>query len=262
MATNNGYHTSPTGPAKGTADTHAACSASSYFKLFGACFCPFVQRIWIQLELLSKPYVYYEVDPYAKPKDLVSINPKGLVPSLQHFVQNEDTFELYESTVIIDYLEDLEPKLLQHLSPQRKARTRLHAHWINNVFVPSFYRYLQATTTEGQTEHGGAFADNLAELLNRADQEGPFFSGKKIGYVDVLVAPWLLRIPRVLKPYRGFDMASAQLSAWTEALEQHPAVHATISTDDLYLDSYKRYAENRPNTSQVANAINKGHALP
>jgi glutathione S-transferase len=43
-----------------------------------------------------------------------------------------------------------------------------------------------------------------------------------------------------------------------KATLEHPAFLATTSTDDLYRESYQRYAENRPNTSQVANAINSG----
>lgn len=61
-------------------------------------------------------------------------------------------------------------------------------------------------------------------------------------------------------------------------LLDHPAVKKTCSELNLYLDSYERcgtslgsdaiylsnirYAVNRPNTSQVANAINEGISLP
>jgi hypothetical protein len=49
-----------------------------------------------------------------------------------------------------------------------------------------------------------------------------------------------------------------RFSNWMTAAFNHPSFKATTSTRDLYLDSYARYAENRPNTSQVANAINSG----
>ncbi|ORY76961.1 glutathione S-transferase [Protomyces lactucae-debilis] len=261
MATNNGYHTVCTGNAAETAENHRAADDTTEFELFGACFCPFVQRVWIQLELLDINYIYREVDPYAKPAELLVDNPKGLVPCMQHYFDNQ-TFRITESTVIMDYVEDVHSALYKDKTPQQKAIVRLRAYFVNNTFVPSFYRFLQATTPEGQVEHGKAFADNLGKLLSWADSEGPFFMGLQLGYLDVLVAPWLLRIRRVLKPYRDFDVSSPRYVKWIDALESHAAVAATISTDDLYLDSYKRYAENRPNTSQVANAINAGHALP
>jgi hypothetical protein len=70
-----------------------------------------------------------------------------------------------------------------------------------------------------------------------------------------------------------------KFDAWIERLFDHPAFKSTCSTEELYLDSYERwvlvlvlrsgvshecyrYAFNRPNTSQVANAINSGRGLP
>jgi len=46
------------------------------------------------------------------------------------------------------------------------------------------------------------------------------------------------------------------------AIEGNDAVKDTTSDDQLYLDSYERYAENRPNTSQVQEAVNSGKGLP
>lgn len=54
---------------------------------------------------------------------------------------------------------------------------------------------------------------------------------------------------------------NSRYARWTQAVFNHPAFVATTSTEDLYLDSYARYAENRPNTSQVAKAINEGREL-
>jgi len=107
--------------------------------------------------------------------------------------------------------------------------------------------------------------------------------------VDIQFAPWMIRLKRVLKPYRGWPdpEPGSRWKAWVDAVEGHEAVRATTSGDELYLDSYERYAgefifakiywgerisgdmfadeinaENRPNTSQLANAINSGKGLP
>lgn len=65
-----------------------------------------------------------------------------------------------------------------------------------------------------------------------------------MSFVDVQLAPWALRIPRVLKPYRGWPdpEPGSRWGAWMEAIERNEAVKATTSTEDLYLDSYERYA--------------------
>jgi len=87
--------------------------------------------------------------------------------------------------------------------------------------------------------------------------------GGELGWADVIAVPWIFRVNNVLKHYRGFGMPQTpKLQAWLNRLLEHPAVKSTCSTSDLYLDSYERYAFNRPHTSQVADAINAGKALP
>ena len=39
-----------------------------------------VQRAWIALEEKHAEYQYIEIQPYHKPKQLLDVNPKGLVP--------------------------------------------------------------------------------------------------------------------------------------------------------------------------------------
>lgn len=72
------------------------------------------------------------------------------------------------------------------------------------------------------------------------------------GWTDVMAVPWLFRMTNVLTHYCGFSVPSGEkISAYLERLFEDPMVKATCSNEDLYLDSYARYAENRPNTSQV-----------
>jgi len=251
------YHKKTTGQALQTANSH---SGDSEMKLFGSCFCPFVQRVWIALELKGMDYQYIEVDPYAKPKLLTDINPRGLVPALKH-----GDWGCYESTVLLEYLEDLgvEPSLLPR-DPKDRAVARLWADHVNRNIVPGFYRLLQAQEQTKQTEHAQELTTEIAKLVDAAHPQGPFFSGPVISYVDISVAPWFLRLSRVLQPYRGWSRAgsSSRLGLWLDALEANEAVRNTTSDDRLYLESYERYAENRPDTSQVARAVNAGRGLP
>lgn len=46
-------------------------------------------------------YQYIEIDPYKKPKELLDINPRGLVPALKH-----GDFGIYESTVVMEYVSE------------------------------------------------------------------------------------------------------------------------------------------------------------
>ncbi|KAF8644274.1 hypothetical protein AX16_008576 [Volvariella volvacea WC 439] len=233
---------------------------------------------------------FYEVDPYKKPQDLLEVSPKGLVPGLR-LEKYSPPRGLNESTVILEYLEDLAAKTtgktLLPKDPYSRALVRLQADHVGRSVVPAFYRYLQAQDPEAQITHGKDFhatLDGLEKLLERAEREivsvggvagegerkalasglGLWIEGGDLGLTDVMVGPWLYRATIVLKHYRGFDMGvrSPKFKAWLERLFTHPDFNKTCSTDELYLDSYERYAYNRPNTSQVADAINAGRALP
>ncbi|KAF1953288.1 hypothetical protein CC80DRAFT_494583 [Byssothecium circinans] len=252
------YNKKATGAALVTAKYH---SKDEDLKLYGSCFCPFVQRVWISLEQKQVPYQYIEVDPYKKPQSLLDVNPRGLVPAIRH----GPTWSTHESTVIMEYLEDLQtgPALLPP-NPQTRATCRLWADHINRQIIPCFYRLLQAQEPNDQADHAKELRTEIGKLVDAAHPEGPFFLGHDLGFVDVQVAPWVLRLKKVLGPYRGWPEPEegSRWKKWVDAIEGHVAVKRTTSDDALYLDSYERYAENRPGTSQVADAVNSGRGLP
>ncbi|TIA19812.1 glutathione S-transferase [Aureobasidium pullulans] len=148
--------------------------------------------------------------------------------------------------------------------PKLRAHSRLWSDHVNRSIVPGFYRYLQAQDEKAQIENAEELKEQISKLVDAADKSGPFFLGDKMTFVDVQMAPWVVRLRKVLQPYRGWPEpeAGSRWEKWVDAIEQDHAVRATTSTDELYLDSYERYAENRPNTSQVQRAINSGRGLP
>ncbi|KAI4153428.1 MAG: hypothetical protein LQ341_000556 [Variospora aurantia] len=251
------YHKKATGAALATVKKH---TKEHDLKLYGSCFCPFVQRVWISLQFKGIDYQYIEVDPYKKPESLTAINPRGLVPALRH-----GHWDCYESTVLMEYLEDLGSG--RHLfppEPKLKAQSRLWTDHINRHIVPAFYAYLQAQEPSRQVENATKLQDEISKLIEVAHPSGPYFLGTEMSFVDVQFAPWIVRMRKVLTPYRGWPQpeTGSRWASWVEAIENNPHVKSTTSTDDLYLDSYERYAENRPDTSQVANAVNEGRGLP
>ncbi|KAF2145350.1 uncharacterized protein K452DRAFT_283708 [Aplosporella prunicola CBS 121167] len=251
------YHTKATGNALETVQKHAQ---ENELKLFGSCFCPFVQRVWISLEHKRIPYQYIEVDPYKKPKSLLEVNPRGLVPALRH-----GDWGCYESTVLMEYLEDLDAgNALLPPDAKSRAHSRLWSDHINRHLIPGFYRFLQEQSPEKQISYASELKTEIGKLVDAAHAEGPFFLGADISFVDIQMAPWVIRLNRVLKPYRGWPEPEpgSRWAKWVEAIEKDESVQATTSSDELYLDSYERYAENRPDTSQLAKAVNSGRGLP
>jgi len=214
----------------------------------------------ISLEHKGLAYQYIEVDVYRKPKLLLDINPRGLVPALRH-----GDWGMYESTVLMEYLEDLQqgPPLLPS-DAKTRAHSRLWSDHVNRHIIPAFYRYLQAQETHDQAQAATELTEQIAKLIDAADASGPFFLGSEMTFVDVQLAPWIVRLEKVLKPYRGWPdpEPGSRWEKWVRAVEGADAVRKTTSGDELYLDSYERYAENRPHTSQVREAIHGGRGLP
>ncbi|EGX53637.1 hypothetical protein AOL_s00006g95 [Orbilia oligospora ATCC 24927] len=163
---------------------------------------------------------------------------QGLVPALAH-----KDWGCYESTVLMEYVDDISEKKLLPEDPKQKAYSRLWADHISRNIVPTFYRYLQAQEVEKQAEYGKEFEKQVNTLLEAADPQGPFFAGTKLSFVDVMVAPWILRCPRVLQPYRGWQPPSedSRFGRYISALESERSVKATTSDEELYLDSDREY---------------------
>ncbi|KAG0692412.1 hypothetical protein DFH29DRAFT_817595, partial [Suillus ampliporus] len=272
------YHRECTGPDLATVQQHAH---DQDITLFAGCFCPFVQRVWAALEYLQIPY--------KASGSMLKISRKGLVPALRLNAFNLPC-ALNESTVILDVLEECIQMLLICLTmmacsiasksthrslfppgPYVKALVRLQSDHVNRMLVPAFYRYLQAQDPEAQISGGKEFhaaIQSLVELFERTEREvgglGLWVEGGDLGWVDVVVGPCgIFRATNVLKHYREFEMPrETKFEAWLERLFEHLSFKKTCSCEELYLDSYERYAFNRPNTGQVANATDSGRGLP
>ncbi|KAH9958223.1 glutathione S-transferase, partial [Russula dissimulans] len=251
------YHLCFTGDALDTAHSHPG---GADITLFGSCFCPFVQRVWVALEYLGTPYRVHEVDPYQKPQDLFELSPKGLVPALKLHTYTPPR-ALNESTIIIEYLEELAESATGRtlfppgMDPYMRALVRLQADHVSRSLIPAFYRFLQAQDSAGQIAGAQVFSDalkRLLSLLERGEREIALKSGPgsglwhengELNWTDVMAGPWLFRASHVLKHYRAFELPTdSKLDAWLNRVFSHPSFKATCSTEQLYLDSYERYA--------------------
>lgn len=99
-----------------------------------------MQRGWIALQEKNIPYEWKEVNPYKKDKEYLAINPRGLVPSLVYKGCN-----LYESQIILEFLEDLSPdNPLFPKDPFDKAVARLWADHAAKKICPVFFKVILA----------------------------------------------------------------------------------------------------------------------
>lgn len=137
---------------------------------------------------------------------------------------------------------------------------RFQADHVNRHLIPAFYRFPQAQESEKQAEGAKEVVEaieKLVEMFGKADEDAPDALGLwiergELGWVEVMAVPWLFRVTNVLKHYRGFELPKGKrFDAHMDRSLSNEHVKTTCSTEDLYMDSYARYAGNRPNTSQA-----------
>ncbi|KAF4507794.1 hypothetical protein G6O67_004257 [Ophiocordyceps sinensis] len=266
----------PTGAAADLAARHAHPHP---LQLYGAWFCPFVQRAWITLCEKKIPHQYVDINPYNKEPEFLRMNPRGLVPTLA--VPMADAAEhrepLFESLVICEYLNDAYSDEAEHgpsllpSAPYDKARARLWIDHINTRIVPAFYRLLQHTPDRTYTVDDARqqLHAHIRALTEHMDRQGPWFLGSHMSLVDISLAPWARRLwlinhykPGGLGiPSHGGDDVWARWRKWIEAVDSRQSVQDTSSDDERYLLAYKRYAQDTTN-SLVGQATRQGQSLP
>ncbi|XP_033752254.1 glutathione S-transferase U19-like [Pecten maximus] len=218
----------------------------SSLKLYCAWFCPFAQRAWIAFLEKGIPFQYVEINSYEKPPELMAVNPNGLVP----VIVLENGKSVFESAVCIQYVDELGPEGKQILpkDPFERAQVRMWSDFISSKLVPPFYRMLAAQETEQQEKIKLTLLEDLATFSDAIDNDGPFFSGKTFGMVDIMLCPFTLRFGPVLKHFRDFEVPDTdryqKLHKWMAACHSHPSVVPTIAEKTKITAVYRYYAEN------------------
>ena len=263
----------PTGAAAKFASAHSFPNALT---LYGGWFCPFVQRAWITLHEKGVPHRYVEINPYNKTRELLDLNPRGLVPTLRVPAKDgeEKDHALYESLVVCEYLDeafDGEGEKLLPGDAYQRARCRL---WIDHVatrIVPAFYRLLQHTPEKpySVSEARAELVKHIETFVREMDSEGgPWFLGDKFSLVDVALAPWAKRL-FIIDHYKdggsgvpgGDGEVWERWGKWFDAVQERQSVKDTWSDDEAYIKVYKRYADDTTQ-SLVGQATRQGQRLP
>ena len=260
------------------AELAAAHGADQPLKLYAGWFCPFVQRAWMALEEKRIAYQYVEINPYHKSPEFLAVNPRGLVPALgvPAGADGRDRQPLYESAVLCEYLDEAHagPALLPG-DPYDRARCRVWMDHVAGKVVPAWYRLMQHTPEKpyGLDEARGDLHKHLLALAREMADGGPWFLGGAFSLVDVMLAPWAVRlwlidhykdggvgIPEAGKG--GEDEAAwDRWRAWFAAIQERPSVVDTSSDPERYIGVYKRYADDTTN-SEVGQATRLGRRLP
>ena len=112
----------------------------------------------------------------------------------------KDGYCLYESLVLLEYIEEAYPlkNALLPTSPLLRARCRLAIDFINRSIVPSFYKYLQEQDESKWPEARDKLLRNMEsfgmQLLENdqrfSDTKGDYYLGGQFSLVDIALIPW------------------------------------------------------------------------
>jgi glutathione S-transferase len=151
-------------------------------RLISHALCPYVQRAVIALTEKGVPFERIDIDLANKPDWFKAISPLGKVPVLR-----VGDASIFESAVIVEYLEETTPHPLHRATALARAE---HRGWIEFASALLSDLYVYETTADAT-----AFAAKQAQLRTRFAQvearlqNGPYFDGDAFSLVDAAFAP-------------------------------------------------------------------------
>jgi glutathione S-transferase len=180
---------------------------------------------------------------------------------------------LYESTVVCEFLEDAYPAATPKLipsDPYTKARVKIWMDFVTSRIIPSFHRFLQyqskSESDPGLEKVRNDFLEQIKQFTQEMDVEGPYFLGKDLSLIDLVIAPWALRL-WVFDHFKGgLNMPKGEAwvqryEKWLEAVEKRDSVINSTSEREHYLPIYQRYADDVAQ-SELAKATREGRGVP
>lgn len=138
--------------------------------------------------------------------------------------------------------------------------------------IPSFHRFLQHQGQDGLKEKQQEFLGYLKEFTKEMDPEGPFFMGKDFSLIDIVIAPWAIRL-WVFDHFKGGlgipekgeggedEGVWERWRRWLVEVEKRKSVKETMSDREHYLPIYQRYADDKAQ-SELAKATRAGRGVP
>ncbi len=184
--------------------------------------CPYVQRAAIALTEKGTGFDRSYIDLAQKPDWFTEISPLGKVPLLL-VKQGEDRHVIFESAVILEYLDDTVAPKLHPADPLERAR---HRSWIEfgSSILGAISRFYNARDRDALA----AGAKELRSMFVRVENEltdGPWFAGDTFSLVDAVYAP-IFRYFDVFDVIEDFGVLKdlRRIDAWRVNLSQRPSV--------------------------------------
>ncbi|MDG4880005.1 glutathione S-transferase family protein [Mesorhizobium sp. WSM4884] len=194
--------------------------------------CPYVQRAAIALAEKGVPFERVNVDLSNKPDWFKAISPLGKVPLLR--VRHGGGEEvIFESAVILEFLDETEINPLHPADPLMRAR---HRAWIEfgSATLNAIGRFYSAADEAAFSLESKALAQMFARVEAELSERGsgPWFDGDRFSLVDAVYGP-IFRYFDTFDHIDDFGILDGKplIHAWREALSKRQSVKEAVGAD-------------------------------
>jgi glutathione S-transferase len=194
-------------------------------KLISHKLCPYVQRAVIALTEKGVAFERIDIDLANKPDWFLAISPLGKTPVLQ-----VGEVPIFESAVILEYLEETQLSPLHPADPLRRAEHRAWIEFGSAILndIAGFYAAADEATFKAKTAQ---LEQRFARLESRV-AAAPWFDGESFSLVDAVFGP-------VFRYFDEFDgiadfgilAGKPKLARWRKALAARPSVRTAVSAE-------------------------------
>jgi glutathione S-transferase len=194
-------------------------------KLISHKLCPYVQRAVIALTEKGAPFERIDIDLASKPDWFLKISPLGKTPVL---VVGDKA--IFESAVILEYLEETQPTPLHPADPLDRAEHRAWIEFGSAVLndIAGFYAAKDEATFKAKVIQLEQRFARLEERIVAA----PWFDAGEFSLVDAVFGP-------VFRYFDTFDEIGdfailadkPKLARWRASLAARPSVRSAVSAD-------------------------------
>lgn len=199
--------------------------------IFGTISSPYVNRVVLACRAKTLPFSLSMPAGGAKSPELLAINPLGKIPTMKDGPQ-----VLFESGVILEYLEDKYPK--PRLIPDSiagAARVRLIAaiaeNYVTVMLVRLFVQASRSAPDPAVVEDSRKKLDHGLDVLTQFVQPGPVAFGRSLTLADCYLVSAVTFLNRVGAMMGGIDLLGprANLRRYWAAIQKKSAVKTTLA---------------------------------
>ena len=195
--------------------------------------CPFVQRAVIALKKQGIDYDITFINLMDPPEWFEELSPTGQVPVLK-----VDDEVIFESNVIVEFLNEVSGEKLHPNDPVMRAKNRSWMSYSSSMFDHLFS--LITGDKETFVSAKGALTQKLAKL-EKIKSDHDYFNGDQFMMIDAAIAPFFMRVSWIneftdnILSLENFP----KLKKWSRTLLSDKAVMESVEEglDDVYFSN-------------------------